>query len=340
MGDKECHPGWLRRAVGLHRIIKTKTEVMKKGLLYVAGLLILTTVSCKKDEAVAPINDMEPIVEAPLIPIGKILDQSVITNAEYIDGQFFCPESEIEIGVTTDLTVEKIVYHGLYISGFTGDTTVMWSREESGHQSIHVSYYDAAEAVIIADVYALEGNDRTPPVKPRGYDFPPPLIEHEEHPVLYAENGYVTTLRNGFPGAAHIKWTKDYMEISGETSEELTVTESGMYDIKISYAECPEFFQNAGGIEVVSAVSVVPSVTVNGSSVLVSNYAQMQYATLELLDASGNTIQYNGFTNSFDNVPSGQYTIRASFWGSEFYMGLGDIGRVSICNSVSSLISI
>lgn len=310
-------------------------------LFYISAIGLLVATGCKKDAVndpidIAPIED--PIEKAPLIPIGKIIGQSTITNAAYIDGLHFCPDAEIEIGVTTDLSVDKIIYYGLYISGVTGDTTVMWSTEVQGHESILVGAYDALEAVIVADVFALEGNDRTPGVKPLGYDFPPPLIAHQEHPVICAENGYTTTLSNGFPGAAKIKWTKDYHEIPNETSADLVVTSPGVYDIKISYAECPDFFQGAGGVEVVEALSVKPSVIVNGTTVAVSNYAQMQFATLELVDAANNVEMYNGFTDQFDNVTPGTYTVRASFWGSEFYMGLGDIGRVSVCSASSDVI--
>ena len=311
-----------------------------KKISVLSIMALLVTVGCNKDEAISPDPVIDPIVEAPIIPIGKVLDQSVITNAAYIDGQFFCPDSEIEIGVTTDLTVDRIIYYGLYISGFSGDTTVLWSREEQGNTSILVSSYEALEAVIIADIYAVEGNDRTPGVKPLGYDFPPPLIEHQEHPVICAENNFTTTLSNGFPGAAHIKWTKDYMEIAGETNEELVVTTTGVYDIKISYQECPEFYQGAGGVEVVSAVSIQPILSVSGSTITVSNHSQLEYATYQLLDSSGNQVQYLGFGDHFDNVTSGSYTVRASFWGSEFYMGLGDIERVSVCNSVSQAVTI
>ncbi len=312
---------------------------MKKFAI-IPMLSLLVMGGCKKDETVIPILIEEPISEPPFVPIGKILNQTVIKDASTIDGQFFCPGYEIEIGVTTDLTVDKIIYYGLYISGLNGDTTVMWSREEQGNTSIMVSSYDALEAVIIADVYAVEGNDRTPGVKPLGYDFPPPLIEHQEHPVICAENNFTTILSNGFPGAAHIKWTKDYIELAGETNKALLVNTTGVYDIKISYEECPKYFQSAGGIEVVSAAAIEPLLSVIGNTITVTNNSQLEYTTYQLLDESGNQVQYLGYGDTFENVPSGTYKVKASFWGSEFYTGLGDKGRVSICNSVSPTVTI
>jgi hypothetical protein len=315
---------------------------MNKALYWMlAGTLLVS--SCRKDKELDPVDMApieEPIIEAPLIPIGEILDRSVITNASNIDEQFFCPDAEIEIGVTTDLTVERIDYHGLYISGVTGDTTIMWTKSVNGLNVVWVSAYDALEAVIIADVFALEGNDRTPGVKPRGYDFPAPLIEHEEHPVLCSANNYSTTLRNGFPGAASIKWTKDYEELVGENGSELVVNSAGVYDIKTSYEECPKFFQAAGGVEVVYATATTPQVTVSGTTIEVVNYDDLEFATLELLDVHGNLVAYNGYTNSFQDVVPGSYIVRASFWGNEFYMGLGDIGRVSVCNAPSDVVTI
>lgn len=315
---------------------------MKKAAIIISGIMAMTMVSCnKEDDAVAPeqptpVNPGDPIVIDPIEE--KCDGTAYIEEAEWLDGAEICPGEVVTLTVRAGYTPDSVSFIKVYRS-YNGDETE-YLVETNTHGSITRAGEELSEYYLYAALYKDDCVEHTERMRYTGYDFQAPMIGHEEHPVICEENGHSTILSLGFPGAAHIKWTQDYMEIPGETSEELVVTQPGVYDIKTSYEECPDYFQSAGGIEVVSATSIMPKVIEQGNSITVQNYADMEYVTLELIDASGERVQLNAETASFENVPSGTYTVRANFWGNDFYVGLGVFGRTSVCNQVSNPVQI
>lgn len=311
-----------------------------KKLALIVSISIVGLSACKKDEEVEPVPTPDPI-EYP-IPDGPLEDFPIVTpdeamiiNYEEMDGTLYCPTDILALEVSSTMPILKVAIRGFYVSGVTGDSTLMWTKEGNGVDPVVLEYYDFAEAEIDAVVYGEYDTVQTLGFKPLGYDFKLPIVTHMEHPLIFSGNNFETTLECIEGDYFSYQWTKDYMDIPGEKGTSYVATEAGFYDVVTTPHECPDYKLKAGAnVEVVriedSDIKQVVAV-VEGNKISVTNTDDLEYETYLLLDSQGQVVFKAGavYSGVFTNMAPGSYEVVASFWGNDWYAGLGEIARVS-----------
>lgn len=162
-----------------------------------------------------------------------------------VGDSLLCPE-----GFGTLMTTDTFESYQWFRRYFGSSDTVILEGETS--RSLDVNYFDFAASYMIVEVLVEDEKILSDEFFVDGYVFAPATvissgdftIGEEGNSVLCPDDTMFFTLSN--PYTVNIEWYRNGQLLEGETDQELTVTEPGIYNVIGAPELCPDFFQGPG----------------------------------------------------------------------------------------------
>lgn len=178
--------------------------------------------------------------------IGLLLYTNSTAQHPMIEGDsLLCPE-----GIGTLMTTDSFESYQWYRRYLGSSDTLILEGETS--RSLVMDYFNFSASFMIVEVVVDDEKFLSDEFFVDGYVFAPATvmssgdftIGEEGNSVLRPGDTMFFTLSN--PYTVNIEWYRNGQLLEGETDQELTVTEPGIYNVIGAPELCPDFFQGPG----------------------------------------------------------------------------------------------